>query len=162
MPAAGAGEAGQDRCRSAATWIAHERLFFRLRTTSFISRSETMLSMLTAPSEQNTFSSVHWLKAWFSIHLGMRSRDCPSTNSVGRASELHPLQKPTGVMRSGRITPGESASVYKSSPTGRKTGKCPCCRLIVQVKRTAFLGTNPEVWLLGCLPTARNRWKSPT
>jgi hypothetical protein len=25
-----------------------------------------------------------------------------------------------------------------------------------------FLGTNPEAWLLGCLPSARNRWRRPT
>ena len=37
--------------------------FFRLSTTRFISRSEMLLSMGTAPSAQNTFSSVHWPSA---------------------------------------------------------------------------------------------------
>jgi len=38
-----------------------KRLFLRLRTTRFISCSETLLSIATAPYEQNTFSSVHSL-----------------------------------------------------------------------------------------------------
>jgi hypothetical protein len=33
--------------------------FFRFRTMRFISRSLTLLSMGTAPSEQKTFSSFH-------------------------------------------------------------------------------------------------------
>src|SRR5215813_2585846 len=37
--------------------------FFRFSTTRFISRSLTLLSIGTAPSEQNTFSSAHWLRA---------------------------------------------------------------------------------------------------
>jgi hypothetical protein len=35
----------------------------RFSTTRFISRSLALLSMATAPSEQNTFSSCHWLSA---------------------------------------------------------------------------------------------------
>src|SRR6266478_2887719 len=37
-----------------------KREFFLFSTTRFISRSLTLLSMGTAPSVQNTFSSVHW------------------------------------------------------------------------------------------------------
>jgi hypothetical protein len=33
--------------------------FFRLRTMRFISRSDTLLSMGTAPSVEKTFSSFH-------------------------------------------------------------------------------------------------------
>jgi hypothetical protein len=36
--------------------------FLRLSTTRFISRSLTLLSMGIAPSEQNTFSSAHWVR----------------------------------------------------------------------------------------------------
>jgi hypothetical protein len=32
------------------------------------------------------------------------------------------------------MSPGKSASVYKSSPLGCKTGKCPSWRLFVQVE----------------------------
>jgi hypothetical protein len=34
----------------------------RLSTMRFISRSLTLLSMGTAPSEQNMFCSAHWLR----------------------------------------------------------------------------------------------------
>jgi len=60
VPAASAGEAGQIAAVLPPRGLPTKRLFLRLRTTRFISRSETLLSMLTAPSEQNTFSSVHW------------------------------------------------------------------------------------------------------
>src|ERR1700677_2601045 len=30
------------------------------------------------------------------------------------------------------IGDGKSANAYKSSPPGRKTGNCPCCRLFAQ------------------------------
>ena len=61
MPATAAGQAGQDRCGSPATRVADEREFLRLRTTRFISRSLTLLSMGTAPSVVNTVSASHWL-----------------------------------------------------------------------------------------------------
>ena len=61
MPAAAAGQAGQDRCGSPATGVADEQGVLRLRTTRFISRSLTLLSMGTAPSAVNTVSAPHWL-----------------------------------------------------------------------------------------------------
>jgi len=58
VPAAGAGQACQDRSRP-PRGLPTNREFFRLSTTRFISRSLTLLSMGTAPSEQNTFCSAH-------------------------------------------------------------------------------------------------------
>ena len=63
VPAAGAGQAGKDSCRSSATRIADEQAVLPIEHERFISRSLTLLSIGTAPSVEKTFSSRHWLKA---------------------------------------------------------------------------------------------------
>src|SRR5271168_2316210 len=60
MPAATAGQAGQDRCGSSSRGLPTNKEFLRLSTIRFISRSLTLLSMGTAPSVVNTVSASHW------------------------------------------------------------------------------------------------------
>ena len=60
-----------------------KRLFLRLRTTRFISRSETLLSMLTAPSEQNTFwlSPGPRLTGWQMLDKNQRACACAASGT---------------------------------------------------------------------------------
>jgi hypothetical protein len=71
MAAAGAGQAGEDCRRSSSARVPTKREFWRLRTTRFISRSETLLSMGTVPSSQKTFSSFHWSSALDRLRHGV-------------------------------------------------------------------------------------------
>src|SRR5438874_12976824 len=58
VPAAGAGQAGRIANVRPPRGLPTKREFFRFNTTRFISRSLTLLSMGTAPSEQKMFSSA--------------------------------------------------------------------------------------------------------
>lgn len=60
VAAAGGGQTRQDDGGAAAARVAANKEFFRFSTTRFISRSLTLLSMGTPPSEQKTFSSARW------------------------------------------------------------------------------------------------------
>ena len=59
VPAAGAGQAGQDRGGLAAALVADEQTVFAIEAIRFISRSAMLLSIGIAPSVVNTFSSFH-------------------------------------------------------------------------------------------------------
>src|SRR5579884_1548106 len=51
--------------------------FLRVNTTRFISLPETLLSMGTVPSEQNTLGSIHWLRAYLiASAIGWRGSNC--------------------------------------------------------------------------------------
>jgi hypothetical protein len=86
VSAASACEAGQDRCRAAPRAFPTNKEFFRFKTTRFISRSLTLLSIGTAPSEQKTFSSF-----------------------IRRSRELSPAHHPTHASKSTFI-PGQNGA----------------------------------------------------
>lgn len=60
MAAASRGQAGQEAAVRPPRGLPSNKEFLRLITTRFMSRSLTLLSMGTAPSEANTVSSCHW------------------------------------------------------------------------------------------------------
>ena len=64
------------------------------------------------------------------------------------AWEISTDKRATGLGQTGCqgtiFVPWESASVYKSSPPGRVTGKCPSCRLLGHMDYTQALSNSDD------------------